>query len=317
MKAIGRPQRGAALLMAMLIVSLVATFAAAALWQQWRAVEVESAERTRAQASWLLTGALDWARLILREDARSGGPDHLGEPWALPLQESRLSSFLAADAQGVADADEVFLSGVITDMQSRLNVTNLVEGGQISPGALRSFGRLFAALGLQQRELDALAENLRFALDSSAANRSSPMAPLPPQRLPQLIQLGLSRQSLRLLAPYITVLPTRTPVNINTAGPEVLRAVLVGVDASVTQRLLAQRQLTPFRSIAEAAQFLGGSAARLDEAQLAIASRYFEVRGRVRMQGRTVEEVSLVQRDALEVTTLWREKAQPGSPDTP
>ncbi|HVR51394.1 MAG TPA: type II secretion system minor pseudopilin GspK, partial [Pseudorhodoferax sp.] len=40
-------QRGAALLLAMLTVTLVATFAAAALWQQWRAVEVEQAERAR------------------------------------------------------------------------------------------------------------------------------------------------------------------------------------------------------------------------------------------------------------------------------
>ena len=33
-------QRGAALLIAMLTVALVATFAAASLWQQWRGVEV-------------------------------------------------------------------------------------------------------------------------------------------------------------------------------------------------------------------------------------------------------------------------------------
>jgi len=90
-----KKQTGAALLMAMLTVTLVATFASAAMWQQWRSVEVETAERSRVQASWVLTGALDWARLILREDARSGGADHLAEPWAVPLQEARLSTFLA------------------------------------------------------------------------------------------------------------------------------------------------------------------------------------------------------------------------------
>ncbi|MBC7618421.1 MAG: general secretion pathway protein GspK, partial [Candidatus Saccharibacteria bacterium] len=77
----------------MLTVTLVATSAAAALWQQWRGVEVEAAERARVQSSWLLTGALDWARLILREDARAGGVDHLAEPWAVPLNDARLSSF--------------------------------------------------------------------------------------------------------------------------------------------------------------------------------------------------------------------------------
>ena len=53
-------QRGAALLAAMLTVTLVAAFAASALWQQWRAIEVEAAERTRIQAAWMLLGALDW-----------------------------------------------------------------------------------------------------------------------------------------------------------------------------------------------------------------------------------------------------------------
>ena len=90
-------QGGAALLMALLTVALVATLASAALWRQWRNVEVEAHDRSRMQAGWVLSGALDWARLILREDARAGGPDHLGEPWSVPLQESRLSTFLAID----------------------------------------------------------------------------------------------------------------------------------------------------------------------------------------------------------------------------
>ena len=40
-------QRGAALLAAMLTVTLVATLAAAAAWQQWREIEVERSERVR------------------------------------------------------------------------------------------------------------------------------------------------------------------------------------------------------------------------------------------------------------------------------
>src|SRR5688572_8051457 len=97
-------QRGAALLLAMMILTFVTTLAAGMVWQQWRAVEVETAERARTQSAWILVGALDWARLILREDARaSGGQDHLGEPWAVPLAEARLSTFLAADRNNNAD----------------------------------------------------------------------------------------------------------------------------------------------------------------------------------------------------------------------
>lgn len=86
-------QQGAAILTAMLTVVLVATLTATALWQQWRGVEIEAAQRTRLQSAWVLTGALDWARLILREDGRKGGADHLAEPWAVPLEQARLSTF--------------------------------------------------------------------------------------------------------------------------------------------------------------------------------------------------------------------------------
>ncbi|RYY66659.1 MAG: general secretion pathway protein GspK, partial [Comamonadaceae bacterium] len=132
-------EAGAALLAAMLTVALVATFAAAALWTQWRGVEVEAADRARTQAAWILTGALDWSRLILREDQRAGGADHLAEPWAVPLREARLSTFLAADRSNTVDndSDTTFLSGEIVDMQSMLNVANLVEAGRVSEPALR------------------------------------------------------------------------------------------------------------------------------------------------------------------------------------
>ena len=107
-------QRGAALLLAMLTVTLVATFAAAAVWQQWRSTEIETAERARLQSGWILAGALDWSRLILQEDARQGGADHLSEPWAVPLMEARLSTFLAAERNITVDAgnlpDDAFLS---------------------------------------------------------------------------------------------------------------------------------------------------------------------------------------------------------------
>ena len=174
MKHVAHPrpkQRGAALLAAMLTVALVATFAAGALWQQWKSIEVESAERQRTQARWLLTGALDWARVILREDARAGDAstpvDHLAEPWAVPLQEARLSSFLAALPDGTGNAvddeklvQQVLLSGQVNDLQGRLNVTNLLNGDQLDPRTALAFERLFDALGVPNAQLSLLTQGL-------------------------------------------------------------------------------------------------------------------------------------------------------------
>ena len=309
-------QAGAALLTAMLTVALVASLASAALWQQWRSVEVEAAERARVQSFWVLTGALDWARLILREDARSGGPDSLSEPWAVPLEEARLSTFLAADKDTTADSDtsasQAFLSGLISDLQARLNVTNLVDNGKVSEPALQAFAKLFEQLGLPPAELAALAENLRQALNTRSENDAASVAPLLPQRVDQLVWLGLSPASLAILRPYITLLPVRTPVNLNTASATVLFACIPSLDMALAQRLVSARQTAPFRTLAAVTEQLGQLTVPLNEAQQSANSRFFEVQGRLRLDQNVVEEHSVVQRDGLEVKTLWRDRGTSG-----
>lgn len=304
-----RHHTGAALLAAMLTVMLVATFAAAALWQQWRGVEVESAERTRQQASWVLTGALDWARLILREDARStGGVDHLGEPWAVPLQESRLSTFLSADSSDTGnDADAVFLSGEITDLQSLLNVQDLFQASSINPDALESFQRLFSLLGLPASQLETLKENFRFASDISVDNLSSGKAPLRPTRVEQLTWLGLTPDAVAALQPYITLLPQTTTVNVNTASAQVIYAAARNISLADAERLVAVRQGRPFRTMQDIITVLPDVKAD-DLKNLGFATSFFEVRGRVRQDEVVIEERSVVQRNSTTVTTLSRER---------
>ncbi len=301
----GPAQQGAALLMAMLTVALVATLAAGALWQQWRGVEIEASERSRVQAGWMLGGALDWARLILREDARTGGADHLAEPWSVVLSESRLSTFLAMDRNNTDQGEDVFLSGYITDAQSRMNVMNLLAAGKVSEPDLQAFMRLFELLGLDSSEVEPLSENLRLALDPGAAEA----APLLPQRVEQLRWLGLSAASLRQLAPFVTVLPTRTPLNLNTASPEAMAASIPGLDLSAARQLVNTRARTPFQTLGAAGRAISAAAVPLDSGQFSVATRFFEVRGRLRLERAVVEEHSLVQRNGLDVTTLWRERA--------
>lgn len=346
-------QAGAALLAAMLTVTLVASFAAAAMWQQWRAVEVETAERARIQAAWILIGALDWSRLILREDslARGGdGTDNLTEPWAVPLEEARLSTFLSAQ-RGVSQAEDAstdtanaFLSGQITDMQSRLNLRNLAANGQVNPVALRQFTRLFQYLGLPMQELDLLARGMVQAQvlhgppsasgadnaagtgtgapsSSSSANagttgavgaaaavaRNDPNAPLMPQTVSQLTWWGLPPASVAALAPYATILPVPTKVNLNTASAVVLWASIDKIDMSDAQRLVQSRDSQHFRSESDAARLIG-SQAELTAATHSVSSSYFEVRGRLRLGTAVVEERSLVLKQRGLVRTLWRER---------
>ena len=329
-------QCGAALLSAMLTVTLVATFASAALWQQFRSLEIETAERGRLQSALILTGALDWAKLILREDLRTGGADHLAEPWAVPLEEARLSSFLAVDGQQTDDLNrDAFLSGTITDMQGKLNVANLINGSAKSVPDHDSFQRLFQLLDLPPQALDTLTENYLAAAKrgaseplNRAAGAASAAAPAPapadtvnaieslsPQRSDQLAWLGLDAETLLQLEPHISVLPERTPVNLNTASALVIAASTPGLDAAAAERLVAARARKHFATLAEANQSLGGTGSTggtgtatvaFTAGQHSVASRFFEVRGQLRLDQLTVFERSLVQRDGRNVRTLWR-----------
>lgn len=306
-------QRGAALLLAMLTVTLVASLAASALWQRWRSVEVESAERARQQAAWILTGALDWARLILREDARTGGADHLAEPWALPLQEARLSTFLAMDADSSAVEREAFLSGQIIDLQSRLNLLNLLDGDKLSPPAQQAFARLFEQLGLPASELNRLSQGLLAAQRGTRAGTAGADAPLMPQTLPQLGWLGLRPQTLARLAPHVSLLPGQVPVNVNTAGLEVLMAAVPGLSRADATRMLAERERAHYPTLIDN-RLPAPVLAAAGGGQLAVASRVFEVHGRLRLDDLVVEEVSVVQRDGLSVKVLRRQRQTPPAP---
>jgi general secretion pathway protein K len=311
-------QRGAALLTAMLTVVLVATLAASTLWLQWRAVEVEAAERSRTQAVWVLTGALDWARLILREDARKGGVDHLGEPWAVPLEQARLSTFLAADRNASSDdvTENAFLSGQIIDLQSRLNVANLVQSGVVVKSSRQAFARLFELLDLPEGELDLMVDNQILSQAKGVEAPANTPVPLAPQEFDQLAWVGLSAPTLARLRPYVTLLSAPTPVNLNTAPAEVLYAAVAAFEMVDATRLVRGRSIAHLSAVDDAARVSGNAAARFDSVQHSVTSSYFEVHGSLQIDQLKVQEQSLVKRIDKEVKTEWRRRsaALPGAP---
>lgn len=280
-------QRGAAILTAMITVTLVATVAAAAIAQQSRLVEIEAAERSRVQAQWLLRGAMDWSRLLLRQDAQSSSQvDHLAEPWAVPLQETRLSAFLSAQG-GVADADassdmtEAYMSGFMTDSQSRLNLMQFLverEGSDLVQTAL-PVQRLFERLGLPDSEFEQLTRGLRQALNTSAGDAR----PLTPQSVQDLAWLGVSPATIQALEPYVALNNSSWAVNLNTASAQVIWALVPGMDWSQAQALVAARTSKHFRTVQQAQEVV--PQAVFPSGVFAVNSQFFSATGQVRMDG--------------------------------
>lgn len=312
--------RGAALLLAMLIVALLASVAAAASWRQWRSAQAEADERAQMQSHWLVRGALDWSKIILNIDAvvdsatvgQGGQPsDHFNEPWAVPLAEAKLGTFLSAEHNIATDANadlgEAFFSGAIVDLNGRLNFANLLDGGQIDPQVLQQFERLFIELGLgagraaplAQRYLEATRVDLQAEVD------------LAPTCVEQLAWLGLSEPEIALLRPHITLLPAvRTRLNLNTASERVLAAALPEGAGSAAARLAAVRSLQHFDSLAMAQALLPGEMA-LPERYFSVGSDYFLVSGRLRLDALQTQDHYILRRDGRTLHTVGRECAVP------
>ena len=298
-----RPAAGAALLVAMVLLTVVATLAAGMVWQQWKGVQIEAAERSRVQTGWILSGALDWARLILREDARSGRPTSLNEPWATPLAEARLSTFLAVDAANNADTGpEAFLAGSISDAQARYNLRNLLAEGKVDERQLAMLQRLCSGAGLGSGLATQIAQGLLLASQPPGADNV-----LPPQQLADLAWIGLDPATLDRLASVAVLLPERSPINLNTASREVLAGVIDKLGLGGADRLVQQRARQPLRTLADATALLGPTIT-LEPADVDVRSNYFEVRGRLRLEHRVLSDTTLVRRKDNEVAAVQRQR---------
>ena len=240
-----RKPRGAAILLAMLVVVLVATAAAGAVWRQAQVMEVEAAERDRAQAVWVLNGLLDWARIIIREDDKPSGNnsnprrvDYLDEPWAKELKASSLAAFLDlhkndSGGRDTADMANAFFSGKFEDQNSKFNLPDLLADdlNGFDPAYETVFNRLCALLSVPDAERDyfkaAYLRAARTKAGKTGQDGNMPAAPkrpegqsldpayqpgdaLFPMTLEQLPWLGAGTATVDRLRPYlVSFLPTR------------------------------------------------------------------------------------------------------------
>jgi general secretion pathway protein K len=329
LRARGR-QGGAAILLALLIMTLVATLAVGMVWVQWRGIEVESAERARGQGEWLLNAALDWGNLILKSSIRNDHKeDDLGQPWATPLAETKLSSFLSADGSHTEEGGpEAFLSGQITDAQSKYNLYNLVNDGESKTNEIVRLQILCTAVGVSPGVATTIAAGLRGSWSAQQATkaagdqRDTTNAVLMPIEVDNLAWYGIDPAVVKQLQPFVQLLPASvvTPINVNTAPAEVLMAALPGISRAQAQQIILRRQASPVTSLANLWAALNLPNAKGWEPadpgpknQVDWKSLYFEVYGQLRYEQHVIRERSVVYRkdQFSPVQVLRRERLPP------
>ncbi|WP_256972069.1 type II secretion system minor pseudopilin GspK [Paraburkholderia caledonica] len=138
--------------------------------------------------------------------------------------------------------------------------------------------------------------------DDSAAH-----APLQMTSVDSLLDIpGYTPEMVARLRPFVTVLPTVSAVNMNTASAEVIAAIVPGMSLSSAQAFVARRQTVFFHNAGDVQLALRGAGAQtvsVDPNQYDVNTNYFLIHGRVQHERAEVDRTTLVYRDALTHTT--------------
>ena len=175
-------------------------------------------------------GAEAWAADILRQDlVDSPNSDHFGEQWAIELPP------LPVDGGTIA--------GRLEDLQARFNLNNLIgNDGKENELALRQFERLLVSVEADPALAGAVIDwldpdtELRFPtggedvayIDGDPPYRTANSMVTSASELMAIT--GFDRETYRRLAPYVTVLPAGTKLNVNTASDVVLASLSDNID---------------------------------------------------------------------------------------
>jgi general secretion pathway protein K len=298
-------QRGAVVIVAMLIVALAATAASLMLQQQDSAIRQLEAARDYEQARWLLNGGAQWARVILRADARSSTIDHGGELWATGLPPT--------------DIEQGKLSGEIRDQQGLFNLNNLVRDGKSSARDIAILKRLLQTIGLRVDLADAIADWIDAdsdLLSPEGAEDAYYLSLAPPYRtanqpmsaIEEILRVrGCNNATVSLLRRFATVLPRRTPVNVNMAPPEVLVAIIDGLTLPEAQVLASNRRTAPFLGRDDFRTRLPRTELNVDNEDFSIDSQFFLVQGRAKVGKADLRMQALVQRNGVTLPSIvWQ-----------
>jgi general secretion pathway protein K len=297
--------------MALFIAALATVIVSGMFWRQFVLLRTVENQQLMTQCRLLLRGALDWARAILREDAARSTYDALSEPWAQPLAETRLDQL----GESSALASQATMAGSIEDAQSHLNLRNLVRADGTTDEAQRAMlARLASLLSLPQPTADLIAVYMTQAFGPVAVAgvpvTATGSRPLPLVFAEDLARVpGLDPAVVPRLAPYVVVLDDRTPVNFNTAPAEVIAASIDGLSLSDARALVGERDRGYFINTGDIRNRMRGRGAGFSDTDVSVSSRYFFIRGEIKLQRADTRMEALVKRgppgQLAPVDVLW------------
>lgn len=245
-------QRGVALLTILLLVVSITVVAGAMLASQKIAIRRSGLLFDQNQLLQDIDAGQQLAVTMIRADANLNDTDSTQDIWAKPVPPYTLGTH----SIGIEMRDEA----------SRFNINNLYQNGAVDSNALAVLQRLLTQLDLAPDIAiavldyqDADSEVYQDGGDESTVynqqSNSSVDNDLPNQRLVNIDQLqnvkGINAEVLAVLRPYLTVVPHYLPININTASPVILAALIDGATSQQMQTIVDLREKQVVESIDE------------------------------------------------------------------
>ena len=224
--------------MALIVVSLISICIASLVWQQDFEIRKTRIYKENTQIYWLQRSLIDIVRLVLKIDLLSSqGVDHLGEIWALPIENSNIDDFIK-NQELPEELKNVNFSGSIQDAQALFNISNLWDANftTINLAAMQTYSNLLEQLGLNK----------------NLANQTAQYVLRNNQRLQYLEELinvpGYTRDTIKKISQFAIVLPEPTAINLNTASVEVLLAIWPTLSPADAIKLTQLRLAMPLKN---------------------------------------------------------------------
>ncbi|MDH3947756.1 MAG: type II secretion system minor pseudopilin GspK [Gammaproteobacteria bacterium] len=239
--------RGVALLTVLLVVALATTTAVAMASRQQ--LDIRRTENTlyQGQALMYLYGVESWSQQFLAQDRRDNEIDHNGEDWA-----TRLPPLPVEGGQ---------VQGLIEDLQGRFNLNSLNQPDDSGKLARERFERLLKQLEIKTEIMSTIQDWLDADIDprfpagaeddhylgQEPAYRTANQNMLSPSEL--LLLKDMNNEIYEKLRPHVNTLPEATPININTASPEVLMSLADDLSKTDIESLIIKREDKAYKSV--------------------------------------------------------------------
>jgi len=244
-----KKQKGIALITVVLIVVFITIASISMRAHQQLDIRRTTNELSHAQAIAYLRGAEYLSITVLREDYKKDkAVDTLDEDWAVKLPPFPV--------------DGGSIGGNLEDLSGRFNINNLIDSkGKRNIVSYQRFRNLLINFELDAAIADAVvdwidtdddplpggAEEGFYLGNEKQAYRT------PNRKITSTTELlrvkGIDFKVYKKIKDYITALPERTKINVNTADKEVLRMLLSRITVEDAEELIKGRDKTGYKTI--------------------------------------------------------------------